>query len=54
MTSKTNERRRHVSFKDNDRDLELLKWLDSKSKVFGTSAYIKYLLEKDMNDNKEE
>lgn len=49
--SEYSSRRRHVSFKNNDRDEELLKWLDKKSEVFGTSTYIKYLIEKDMYES---
>jgi hypothetical protein len=47
------DRRKHVSFKNNDREEELLKYLMEKSEVFGTSSYIKYLIEKDMKENKE-
>lgn len=45
-------RRRHVSFKNNDREDELLRWLDEKSKTLGTSTYIKLLIERDMMNNK--
>ena len=40
--SKVSDRRRHVSFKNNERDEELLRWLDN----------IKVLIENDMKEYK--
>ena len=50
--SKVSDRRRHISFKNNERDEELLRWLDNRAKIFGVSAYIKVLIENDMKEYK--
>lgn len=41
-------RRKHISFKNNERDNNLFKFLDRMSEIYGFSSYIKNLVEKDM------
>ena len=41
-------RRKHISFKNNERDNNLFEFLDSMSEIYGFSSYIKNLVEKDM------
>lgn len=43
------ERRKHISFKNNKRENDLLEFANKKSELLGFSAYIKLLIEKDMN-----
>ena len=38
-----------LSFKDNQKEQELLKFLSEQSVIIGKGAYIKQLLEKEMN-----
>lgn len=42
------ERRKHISFKNNKRENDLLEFANKKSELLGFSAYIKLLIEKDM------
>lgn len=44
------ERRKHVSFKNNQKENDLLEFANKKSEIFGFSAYIKSLIEKDMKE----
>lgn len=46
------DRRKHISFKNNDRENELLKWINKMSETYGFSTYIKILIENDMKANK--
>ncbi|MGL5567688.1 MAG: hypothetical protein ACRDB9_00450 [Cetobacterium sp.] len=46
---KEDKRRRHISFKDNIQDKELLKFFDKKSKIYGRSNYVKILLQQEMS-----
>ena len=46
------ERRKHVSFKNNQKENDLLEFANKKSEIFGFSAYIKSLIEKDMKEVK--
>ena len=41
-------RRRHISFKNNIQDKDLLKFFDEKSEVYGRSNYIKILIQQAM------
>ena len=41
-------RRKHISFKNNERDYKLFKFLERMSEIYGFSSYIKNLVEKDM------
>ena len=41
-------RRKHISFKNNERDNNLFEFLDHMSEIYGFSSYIKNLVEKDM------
>lgn len=41
-------RRKHISFKNNERDNSLFEFLDRMSEIYGFSSYIKNLVEKDM------
>ena len=41
-------RRKHISFKNNERDNNLFKFLDHMYEIYGFSSYIKNLIEKDM------
>ena len=41
-------RRKHISFKNNERDNNLFKFLERMSEIYGFSSYIKNLVEKDM------
>lgn len=41
-------RRKHISFKNNERDDKLFKFLERMSEIYGFSSYIKNLVEKDM------
>lgn len=41
-------RRKHISFKNNERDNNLFEFLDRMSEIYGFSSYIKNLVEKDM------
>ena len=41
-------RRKHISFKNNERDDKLFKFLERMSEIYGFSSYIKNLFEKDM------
>ena len=43
------ERRKHISFKNNKRENDLLEFANKKSELLRFSAYIKLLIEKDMN-----
>lgn len=47
-------KRRPVSFKNNERDLELMEWVDLQNETIGTSTYIKLLIEQDMKNKKKE
>jgi hypothetical protein len=49
-----NERRKHVSFKDNVRDKMLLEWALDQSYLYGFSGYVKKLIEDDMKRQKKE
>lgn len=42
------DRRRHISFKNNERDTRLLEHIDKMAARYGLSSYIKILIEKDM------
>lgn len=44
------ERRKHVSFKNNQNENDLLEFANRKSELLGFSAYIKLLIEKDMKE----
>lgn len=52
MKANKDDRRRHISFKNNIREDELLKYCDEKAEKFGLSTYIKLLIEKDMKEEK--
>ena len=41
-------RRRHISFKNNIQDKDLLKFFDEKSAIYGRSNYIKILIQQAM------
>ena len=41
-------RRRHISFKNNIQDKDLLKFFDEKSEVYGRSNYVKILIQQAM------
>ena len=41
-------RRRHISFKNNIQDKDLLKFFDEKSNIYGRSDYIKILIQQAM------
>lgn len=41
-------RRKHISFKNNERDNSLFEFLERMSEIYGFSSYIKNLVEKDM------
>lgn len=46
------DRRKNVSFKDNVRDRVLLEWANDRAEEYsGFSAYIKRLIQKDMEDS---
>ena len=47
MTIKKESRRRHISFKNNIQDKDLLKFFDEKSTIYGRSNYIKILIQQD-------
>lgn len=47
-------RRKHISFKNNERDNNLFKFLDHMSEIYGFSSYIKNLVEKDMIERGED
>ena len=40
--------RRHISFKNNIQDKDLLKFFDEKSNIYGRSNYIKILIQQAM------
>lgn len=42
------DRRKHISFKNNERDTRLLEHIDKMAARYGLSSYIKILIEKDM------
>lgn len=46
------DRRKHISFKNNDRENKLLEWVNKKSETYGFSTYIKILIENDMLNSK--
>ena len=48
MTIKKETRRRHISFKTNIQDKDLLKFFDEKSTIYGRSNYIKILIQQAM------
>lgn len=48
MTIKKESRRRHISFKNNIQDKDLLKFFDEKSTIYGRSNYIKILIQQAM------
>lgn len=52
MVKSTDDRRRQISYKNNKRDDKLLKYTDEQAEIYGLSAYIKRLIEKDMKENK--
>lgn len=46
------DRRKNVSFKDNVKDKILLEWANERAEEYnGFSAYIKRLIQKDMEEN---
>ena len=47
-------RRKHISFKNNERDNNLFKFLERMSEIYGFSSYIKNLVEKDMIERGED
>lgn len=47
-------RRKHISFKNNERDNYLFEFLDRMSEIYGFSSYIKNLVEKDMIERGED
>lgn len=47
-------RRKHISFKNNERDNNLFEFLDLMSEIYGFSSYIKNLVEKDMIERGED
>ena len=47
-------RRKHISFKNNERDDKLFKFLERMSEIYGFSSYIKNLVEKDMIERGED
>lgn len=47
-------RRKHISFKNNERDNDLFEFLDRMSEIYGFSSYIKNLVEKDMIERGED
>lgn len=53
MATKKEDRRRHISFKNNERDEKLMKYCDKKAETLGLSTYIKLLIEKDMKEKEE-
>lgn len=48
------DRRRHLSFKNNERESEILEYLDKMAMIYGLSAYVKILIEKDMKSKEGE
>ena len=47
---KKDDRRRHISFKNNQKEDELLKHCDKQSEKYGLSTYIKLLIQKDKEE----
>ncbi|WP_194190352.1 hypothetical protein [Clostridium chrysemydis] len=44
----------NLSFKDTEEEKELLKWIETKSKIIGKSNYIKQVLYQEMLKEKSE
>lgn len=52
MEIKKDDRRRHISFKNNKKEDELLKHCDKQAEKYGLSNYIKLLIKMDMEDSR--
>lgn len=50
MEIKKDDRRRHISFKNNKKENELLEHCDKQSEKYGLSNYIKLLIKRDKED----
>lgn len=51
IEDKKDDRRRHISFKNNQKEDELLKHCDKQSEKYGLSTYIKLLIQKDKEED---